>query len=160
MVGDSETVKILDQLIALHSDDLFAGTRFDPFEAITLNKHFDKQVVENTFREGYHRSLGNVWNYVELTKSINTIYSKIMAENEKLKKRIDEKINLVRDQHENNKYLHFSDFVNDKTFKEYPILKMVQKYDRFGVIEEDIAKDIESLIKMKISEKKREKVAA
>lgn len=160
MIGDSKTVKTLDQLIAQHSDELFSGTRFDPFEAITLNKHFDKQVVESTFREGYHRNLGNVWHYVKNTGFCNTIYSKIMIENESLKKRIDTKIDAVRNQQENNKYLHFSDFVNEKTFKEYPILKMVQKYDRFGVIEEDIAKDIESLIKMKISEKKREKVAA
>jgi len=160
MIGESKTVKNLDQLIAKHSDELFSGVTFDPFEAITLNKHFDKKVVESTFREGYHRSLGNVWNYVNQTGFLNTIYSKIMIENEGLKKRINTKIDSVRDRRENNSYLKVSDFVNDKALNDYPILKMVQKNDRFGTIEKDIAEDVESLIKMKISEKNRKKVAA
>ncbi len=160
MIGESKTVKNLDQLIAKHSDELFSGVTFDPFEAITLNKHFDKKVVESTFREGYHRSLGNFWNYVNQTGFLNTIYSKIMIENEGLKKRINTKIDSVRDRRENHNYLKVSDFVNDKALKDYPILKMVQKHDRFGMIEKDISEDIESLIKMKISEKNRKKVAA
>ena len=83
-----------------------------------------------------------------------------MIENEGLKKRINTKIDSVRDRRENHNYLKVSDFVNDKALKDYPILKMVQKHDRFGMIEKDISEDIESLIKMKISEKNRKKVAA
>jgi len=160
MIGEPSKVKKLDEMMAKHSDDLYSDNNAESFEMVINHVDFVNTPASNMINISYYKNIQGVINKIYEMSFSNNVFKTMAAINSNLKKTIQEKAMFLSNIKTNEDMLALRDFLNDENLNKFPILKLVKCNNCHDFIDADIGNDIEEFVKMKISEKKCEKVAA